>query len=88
MTDGQTDERTDGQTDGIAVASTALAMRRDVKIGDFRQITRYNSKTLTVASVVNLVRSVASLSHFVCSAFAVMQRVVLVRQRQLILVDS
>ena len=27
VTDGQTDERTDGQTDGIAVASTALAMR-------------------------------------------------------------
>jgi len=28
-----------------------------VKIGDFRQITRYNSKTSTVASVVNLIRS-------------------------------
>jgi len=28
-----------------------------IKIGDFRQITRYNSKTSTVASVVNLVRS-------------------------------
>jgi len=28
-----------------------------VKIGDFRQMTRYNSKTSTVASVVNLVRS-------------------------------
>jgi len=27
VTDGQTDRRTDGQTDGIAVASTALAMR-------------------------------------------------------------
>ena len=27
-----TDRRTDGQTDGIAVASTALAMRRAVKI--------------------------------------------------------
>ena len=26
-----------------------------VKIGDFRQITGYNSKTLTVASVVNFV---------------------------------
>jgi len=28
-----------------------------VKIGDFRQMTRYNSKTLTVAGVVNLVWS-------------------------------
>ena len=28
-----------------------------IKIGDFRQITRYNSKTSTVASAVNLVRS-------------------------------
>jgi len=28
-----------------------------VKIGDIRQIARYNSKTSTVASVVNLVRS-------------------------------
>jgi len=28
-----------------------------VKIGDFRQITRYNSKTSTVANVVNLVQS-------------------------------
>jgi len=28
-----------------------------VKIGDFRQITCYNSKTSTVASIVNLVRS-------------------------------
>jgi len=28
-----------------------------VKIGGFRQITRYNSNTSTVASVVNLVRS-------------------------------
>ena len=28
-----------------------------VKIGDFRQITRYSSKTSTVASVANLVRS-------------------------------
>ena len=27
VTDGHTDRRTDGQTDGIAVASTALAMR-------------------------------------------------------------
>ena len=27
VADGQTDVRTDGQTDGIAVASTALAMR-------------------------------------------------------------
>jgi len=30
--DGGTDRRTDGRTDGIAVASTALAMRRAVKI--------------------------------------------------------
>jgi len=29
------DGQTDGQTDGIAVASTALAMRRAVKIGDW-----------------------------------------------------
>jgi len=29
---------------------------RCVKIGDFRQITRYNSKISTVANVVNLVR--------------------------------
>ena len=28
-----------------------------ITIGDFRQITRYNSKPLTVASVVNLVRA-------------------------------
>jgi len=28
-----TERRTDGQTDGIAVASTALAKRRAVKIG-------------------------------------------------------
>ena len=27
VTDGQTDRRTDRQTDGIAIASTALAMR-------------------------------------------------------------
>jgi len=27
VTEGQTDRQTDGQTDGIAVASTALAMR-------------------------------------------------------------
>jgi len=27
------------------------------KVGDFREITRYNSKTSTVASVVNLVLS-------------------------------
>ena len=31
-TDRRTDRRTDGQTDGIAVASTALAKRRAVKI--------------------------------------------------------
>jgi len=30
-----------------------------VKIDEFRQIARYNSKTSTVASVVNLVRSQA-----------------------------
>jgi len=29
----------------------------EIKIGDFRQLTHYNSKTSTVASVVNLVRS-------------------------------
>ena len=56
---------------------------------DFQQITRYNSKMLTVASVVSL-SLVASLSHsastFVCSTFAVMQRVAWVRQRQLIFV--
>jgi len=28
-----------------------------VRIGDFRQITRYNSKTSTVASVANVVRA-------------------------------
>ena len=32
VSDGQTDGRTDRQTDGIAIASTALAMRRAVKI--------------------------------------------------------
>jgi len=31
VTDGRTDGRTDRQTDGIAIASTALAMRRAVK---------------------------------------------------------
>jgi len=31
VTDGRTDGQTDGQTDGIAIASTALAMRRAVK---------------------------------------------------------
>ena len=35
-----TDGRTDGQADGIAVASTALAMRRAVKItGDLTHVT-------------------------------------------------
>jgi len=32
VTDGQTDRQTDRQTDGIAVASTALAKRRAVKM--------------------------------------------------------
>ena len=41
-----------------------------VKISDFRQITGYTSKTLTVANVVNLVRSQASA--FVCGTFAMM----------------
>ena len=56
------------------------------KIGDFRQITRYNSKmsTSTVAHVVNLVRSqVYHTSHwastFARSTFAVMQCVARVR---------
>jgi len=60
-----------------------------VKIGDFRQRTRYNSKTSTFASVVNLIRSQVSytalhvcLQHLVI----VMQRVARVRQRQLMLV--
>ena len=35
VTDGRTDGRTYGQTDGIAVASTALKMRRAVKTGQF-----------------------------------------------------
>ena len=38
VTDGQTDRQTDRQTDGIAIASTALAMRalrRAVKSGNF-----------------------------------------------------
>jgi len=34
-----------------------------VKIGDFRQISRHNSKTSTVASVVNLVRFIAPSVH-------------------------
>ena len=33
VTDGRTDRQTDGRTDGIAVASTALAKRRAVKMG-------------------------------------------------------
>ena len=37
--------------------SLATEAPNAVKIGDFRQITRYNSKTSTVASVVILVRS-------------------------------
>jgi len=57
--------------------------------GDFRQIICYNSKTSTVANVVNLVHSFAGLSQssstFVYSTFAVMQRVVRVHQWQLIL---
>ena len=36
-----------------------------VKIGDFQQIARYNSKTSTVAGVVNLVRSLPSCRHLV-----------------------
>jgi len=35
-----------------------------VKIGDFRQITRYNSETSIFASIVNLIRS--QVSHTVC----------------------
>ena len=31
VTDRRTDRQTDGRTDGIAIASTALAMRRAVK---------------------------------------------------------
>ena len=41
LTDGRTDERTDGQTDGIAVASTALAMRRAIKRVSLRSGKRY-----------------------------------------------
>ena len=37
-----TDRRTDGQTDGIAVANTALAMRRAVKIAHNPQNCTYN----------------------------------------------
>jgi len=60
-----------------------------VKIGDFRQITRYNSETSTVSSIVNLVRSQVSHTerpHFVCSTFAVMQCITQDHQQQLILV--
>ena len=56
-----------------------------VKIGDFRQITCYNSKTSTVANFVNLVRS--RVYHtFLYSTLAVLQRVARVRQRQMLLV--
>ena len=36
------------------------------KIGDFRQITRYNSKTSTVASVVEFGRIFSTLSVHLC----------------------
>jgi len=56
---------------------------------DLRQITRYNSKTSTVASVVNLVRS--QVYHIerpplFAVRFRMMQRVARVRQRQMIFV--
>jgi len=54
-----------------------------VKIGEFRQITRYNSKTSTVASVVNLVRSQVYHTERP-PLFAEMLRVPRVCERQLI----
>ena len=60
-----------------------------VKIGDFRQISRYSTKTSTVASFVNLVRSQVYHTErppLFEGTFAVMQRVARVRQRQMILV--
>ena len=51
------------------------------------KITRYNSKTSTVASVVSSIASLSSsASTHVCNTFAVMQRVALVHHRQPILV--
>jgi len=38
-----TDRRTDGQTDGVAVASTALAMRRAVKTSPFKAVCKEDS---------------------------------------------
>ena len=62
-----------------------------LKLATFdRQITRYNSKTSTVASIVNLVRSQVYHTErppFVCSTFALIQRVARVPQRRLILVE-
>jgi len=59
-----------------------------VKIGNFRQITRYNSQRSTVTSIVNLVwlQVYHTERPGVCSTFAAMQCVVQVHQRQLILV--
>jgi len=80
---------TDRQTDGIAVASTALAMR-----ALRRAVKKFGYGTLIVASVVNLVRptTVASLSHrastFVYNNARMTQRIARVRLRQTRLVKS
>jgi len=61
VTDGQTDRRTDGRTHGIAVASTALAMRRAVKslikIAYRPNLTIYNSQLAIVCRCVGVVVS-------------------------------
>jgi len=57
------------------------------KIGDFRQITRYDSKTSTSQTLsTEFDRKFITASAFVCTMFAVMQRCSRVHQRQLILV--
>jgi len=57
VTDGRTDGRTDRQTDGIAVASTALAMRslrRAVKIGHIIPTMPISGWFLTVKLILAL----------------------------------
>jgi len=63
-------------SNGVTPNGDAKCRYHQVKIGDFRQITRHNCKTSTVASAVNLVRRA---STFVCSTFAVIQHVARVR---------
>ena len=49
-------QRSQQNSNGITPNGGAKCRWGQVKIGNFRQITRYNSKTSTVASIVNLVR--------------------------------